>query len=87
MDHADEPTEPMRPANTAQRARSLMDCEFDSLTASLRDGADWRWRVRRVHARHVAGIVGRRFWSGLADLGCWFAAVPPQRCAGRRPAD
>ena len=57
------------------------DVEFDAVVQSLRADPSWRWRLRMIRLRHA--IVSAAAWSlrYLAELGCWFTGVPPQRCA------
>lgn len=71
-----------RSATTSTGRTPTADAPFDDVVRQLVDDRSWRRRVRLAHLRHWAGVVARCGWHGLADVGCWFTAVPPQRCAG-----
>ena len=56
---------------------------FDSVVEQLIDDPVWQRRVRRVRLRHACtrGLC----WAlhCVAEVGCWFTYVPPQRCTHR----
>ena len=56
------------------------DLPFDEVVRCLADDPTWRRRVRLAHVRHWLAVVARCSWNGMADVGCWFTCVPPQRC-------
>ncbi|UDY36620.1 hypothetical protein [Dermatobacter hominis] len=58
-----------------------VDVHFDDLVRPLTDDPGWRRRVRLAHVRHWLAVAARCSWNGMADVGCWFTCVPPQRCA------
>ena len=67
--------DPAAAASTAAEA-----AVFDSVVEPLLRDRAWRRRVGLVHLRHRAVTVSSWLLRGFAELGCWFACVPPQRC-------
>jgi hypothetical protein len=53
---------------------------FDAVVEPLRRDRAWRRRVAMTHLRHRTTSGLGWMLHGFAELGCWFACVPPQRC-------
>jgi hypothetical protein len=53
---------------------------FDDVVEPLRRDRTWRRRITMVHLRHRVTSGLAWMLHGFAELGCWFACAPPQRC-------
>ena len=73
-----------RGADAAAAASTAAEAAmFDSVVEPLLHDRAWRRRVGLVHLRHRAVTVSSWMLRGFAELGCWFACVPPHgRCSG-----
>lgn len=61
-------------------AATELSARFDAIVDQLVDDEAWHRSLRSVQRRHRARWVGSWVLHGFAEVGCWFAGVPAQRC-------
>ena len=77
---------PMARRGTPGDGRATRPDEFDVIVASLVEDREWRRSVRRTRWRHRWSLLGSWMLRGFSELGCWFTAMPTQRCAAQAAA-
>ncbi len=63
-----------------EAGRSELAARFDEVVAPLDADPTWQRRVRSVRRRHRLTWLGNWTLRCFAEVGCWFAGVPAQRC-------
>ncbi len=66
--------------NSDQQRAPRPDHRFEVVVAPLRGDLAWRRRIRMITIRDRVLRAGSWVLRCLAELGCWFTGVPPQRC-------